>query len=668
MPILLCFAAGTALCALVPGLITLTVLAATAILALCRSRSLFLLVLSTTLGFANAFLRSDSGAARAIAGATLVAEGVVTEVKQSESSQILTVRLDHLGPAIDSLTDVRPLTISVLHPGYSTEFEPGQRLCFSATLQPVTPELDLPDETDPAQLLLRKGIFLQTTVNDSDIISVSPPEGFNYITWLYRYRLLALLHQTSLSPSAKSLLSAALLGDTSTITADSRQLFAEAGIGHILAISGLHVAIVTMIISALTFPLLLNGHKRVRYFAVILALWTFVILTGMQPSALRAALMATIFICALLLGRKSSALNSLSLAAMVILLIEPDALTSIGFQLSVAAVASIVLIADKINPIDPQRRWTRNAVGLVTVSASAMLGTGLISVIHFHTFPVYFLLANIATSILLPAVIFCGMGVMGLSAAGISCFRLSQLTDFLCGLITGTAQSVTSLPGATVSGIYLPPWVLIPFIIFFIALIMVLERQSKRRHIALGVSLISLIIVLAIPYKTEAENRIYLARSKGHTELVFAHGASGTLHLVTTLPQEPTAVRERAEWRYGDYMLKRGLTNVKVDTIHRYHDRLVTAGLLKIGLLSGKPGQLKEQKLTHAIVCKGFRGKMHEVKNRFKPDTIIIASDVHPRRAQRYINDCKQMGQPAIWTRERAWSATYDSCEKPIVK
>ncbi len=134
---------------------------------------------------------------------------------------------------------------------------------------------------------------------------------------------------------------AIILGDKRAVPDDLREKFSNAGVSHIMAISGMHISILAEIVM---FMLLGAGlwRKHAFYFAAIF-LAIYIMLIGLPASAMRAGLMGFLVLWALNLGRLNKLTNSLVFAAAILLLANPKLLRDdIGFQLSFLAVAGIV--------------------------------------------------------------------------------------------------------------------------------------------------------------------------------------------------------------------------------------------------------------------------------------------------------------------------------------
>jgi competence protein ComEC len=248
-----------------------------------------------------------------------------------------------------------------------------------------------------------------------------------------RHRLARLIDATSQDayPEETAVLKALVFGDRSGIDDRLRERFNRAGVGHLLAISGLHVGIVATVVFAclhwlfsFSSPLLWRGWGR-QWAAVLtlIPVWGYGMLAGMSPSTLRAGIMVTVFLAALILGRAQDTLNTLAVAALVILSLFPPALFSISFQLSFAAVMAIVYGFEKIGGTkDVARSQTtrvfRRLVSFMLVSLLAIAGTTPVVLFHFNQTSIVGIVVNL---LLVPLVGFVVVP-LGLVSAFISIF------------------------------------------------------------------------------------------------------------------------------------------------------------------------------------------------------------------------------------------------------
>ncbi len=229
----------------------------------------------------------------------------------------------------------------------------------------------------------------------------------------------------------KAVLKALVFGDRSGIDDGLRERFNRAGVGHLLAISGLHVGIVATLafgvfrwIFSLFPPLLWRGWGRHwAAAATLVPVLAYGLLAGMSPSTQRAEFMVAVFLAALILGRTQDVLNTLAVAALVILAFFPPALFSISFQLSFAAVLAIVYGLEKIGAAgeparSPAKRAGRGLAGFVLVSFLAIAGTAPVVLFHFNQTSV----VGIATNLFLVPVAGFVAVPLGLVSAFVSLF------------------------------------------------------------------------------------------------------------------------------------------------------------------------------------------------------------------------------------------------------
>jgi competence protein ComEC len=171
-----------------------------------------------------------------------------------------------------------------------------------------------------------------------------PQIEFIQTGWLYSLRnRLAESLDSALPKPQSSLAQALLLGIRSHIPDSLMKAFRDTGTAHLIAISGLHVAILGGIV--LSTAAWVFGRRRPTYILIVFGImWLYVLLTGMRPPALRAAIMFSLLLTALWLGRPQSALPSLALAAAIMVGISPLVLWDVSFQLSFVAMAGLVLL------------------------------------------------------------------------------------------------------------------------------------------------------------------------------------------------------------------------------------------------------------------------------------------------------------------------------------
>ena len=212
-----------------------------------------------------------------------------------------------------------------------------------------------------------------------------------------RMKLLQRMQEGPLEPRYRGIAEALTLGWRGDLEPNLQTQFRDAGIMHLLCVSGLHVGLLATIVGWLLFFVGKERRGRIiRGSIQLLTIWVFAALTGLAPATTRAALMFSLFIISHMMARRTDSLNLLAGAAIVMLAVDPMLLFNVGWQLSFSAVAGILLMRPAIN-LSHNILWQ-----LAVVSLAATLATLPVSLATFHQVQPYFLIANIVIIPLAP--------------------------------------------------------------------------------------------------------------------------------------------------------------------------------------------------------------------------------------------------------------------------
>ena len=148
--------------------------------------------------------------------------------------------------------------------------------------------------------------------------------------------------QQSVAAPQSGLAQALLLGIRAELPPALRESFRDAGMSHLLAISGLHVGVVMALSLGLARCVAGRGNPWVIV-AAALIVWTYATLSGLDPPVVRSAIMGTLVLLQPLFGRGIRMPTTLLLAAAGMLAVDPWLLESLSFQLSFAAMTGVVL-------------------------------------------------------------------------------------------------------------------------------------------------------------------------------------------------------------------------------------------------------------------------------------------------------------------------------------
>ncbi len=257
-------------------------------------------------------------------------------------------------------------------------------------------------------------------------------------------RLVAAVDAVLPQPAAALLLGIAF-GIHQPLAPDIRAPLQQAGLIHIVVVSGLKVVMLLELISALGRSLAWSPRRTMVVAAILVTI--YVLASGAGPAAIRSALMAGAALLARTGGRRVDPLPALTLVAALMLGIDPRLVLDPGFQLSFLGTAGILLLAEPISARIPGPRVLVEAFA-VTLAAQAatvpvMAGTfGVISIVG----PV----ANALVLPLLPAIIVVGGGGAILSAAlpVVGWLPLHLAAVVVSGVVL-VARGLTALPGSS---------------------------------------------------------------------------------------------------------------------------------------------------------------------------------------------------------------------------
>ncbi|MDD5757260.1 MAG: ComEC/Rec2 family competence protein, partial [bacterium] len=133
-----------------------------------------------------------------------------------------------------------------------------------------------------------------------------------------------------LPAGSSALLRGIMLGEKTEISRETKDMFADTGVMHILAVSGLNVGMVAVIFF-FVLTAIFRLKKKLASFILMFILVIFAQVTGSQASVNRAVVMAIVGLAAVILERDRDMLNSLCLAALLLLLYDPGNLSNVGF-------------------------------------------------------------------------------------------------------------------------------------------------------------------------------------------------------------------------------------------------------------------------------------------------------------------------------------------------
>ena len=471
------------------------------------------LVLAASVGYASAgarwlgpAVRTVSEARRALteaarhdpeAGGALVEIVGRLDAPWSPSGSLVRTRVDVETATFDGgpLALDAPVTLAVAgETDPSPAAEVGDRIRVTGTLRlpdtggPRRSPFELPDE---AHLLLKSA---------RQIERLSGPAGPLAPVYAARTALKKRLRENLSGASqadrtALALLLAFVLGETQDLPLAAVGAFRDGGVAHIVAVSGLQVALVAALLGFLVRKA--GMSLRARDATVLAATLLFAVFAGGRPPVWRAALMIGLYLTARLLGRPTSPEHVLGFSACVILLADPSALFDVGFLLTFAAVFGLAEFGA------PVVSWLRgrDVPALLADAIGATLGAELavlpVQAYVFNVVPFVALLSNPFIVPLSGVFLFAGLALLPLlvvspGVAAVAIVPLRLLSDLQFGILDALDRlhAVRVVPT--------PPFALVAAVAGLLLVAGLAAARTVRRS-ALAAALLSAVVVVAAP-------------------------------------------------------------------------------------------------------------------------------------------------------------------------
>lgn len=375
-------------------------------------------LLAFTLGMMSFYIHSDLNSKhhytkKSFEESNSIRAIVTTTLKPNEKYNKYFISLSHFNDSIASgklLLYVPKSNIEILHS--------GDEIWLNNTVYPI-PKAFNPFQFDYSKYLEKQNVFHQIYTQENQIKIIQRHKTTDYYIENLRNNLRKSFEIHQFDSKTKAIIDALILGQRLELDKETIADYSNAGVIHILAISGLHISIIYFFIVFLLKPL-----KRVKFGAeiqlliVLTILWLFALLTGLPASVTRAVTLFSFISIGNYFNQPKAIYNALAISAFLILLVKPNAIFDIGFQLSYAAVLSIVLF----QPFYKKFYFSENKIAVyftdtILVSLAAQIGVLPLSLYYFNQLPLLFLLANLVIIPLSSLVLIIGIVILPLNYA-----------------------------------------------------------------------------------------------------------------------------------------------------------------------------------------------------------------------------------------------------------
>ena len=362
-----------------------------------------------------------------------------------------------------------PARVRVRTMAEAPDLAPGDAVRLKATLSPP-PGPALPGDYDFARAAWFQGlgaVGYATAAPERMAQAAEPPLSLRLSAAVARLRQAIGRRVVEALPGQTGAIANALItGERGGISEATNQAFRDAGLFHILSISGLHMVImagavfaaVRLLLAAVPAVALRHPIKKWAAAGAMAGAFGYLMISGAAFATVRSYIMISIMFLAVMLDRPAVALRNVALAALAILVVWPESLFDAGFQMSFAAVVALVSAYEWLRGRDeargretmrgPVREALRFLGGIATSTLIASLAVAPFGVYHFHNTQQFAILANllaipICNLIVMPAALASLLAMpFGLEAAPLKVMGLGIEAIVWC------AQRVAGLPGA----------------------------------------------------------------------------------------------------------------------------------------------------------------------------------------------------------------------------
>ena len=354
----------------------------------------------------------------------------VQQVNEIQGSSLGTAR-------VEAVTGKLYVTVPLLQ---GTGLYPGQEAQVTGILSQPKPKVN-PGAFDFAAYLQRQGCF--ATLRGQGVSLAYEGKAQPWGLWQLRQRIIR-AQVRWLKVPAGPLVSSMVLGRRAVdLPYDIRDQFIRAGLAHVLAASGFHVALLLGVVLTLTRGL----SERWQLILGLCSLTLYSCLTGLYPSVMRAAIMGVGALVALVTRRKVRRFGSLLFAATILLLFNPLWLWDLGFQLSfMATLGLIVTVPAVVAKLD----WLPPTIAqAIAIPIAASIWTLPLLSYTFNTFNTYSLITNIILTPLIAVIALGGM-ISALAALiyPLAGSAMAWLLYYPTHLLLGIVEFCTAGPGS----------------------------------------------------------------------------------------------------------------------------------------------------------------------------------------------------------------------------
>ena len=247
------------------------------------------------------------------------------------------------------------------------------------------------------------------------ILTLRPAADEGWQVAIYRLRMrLSSAIQEAIPGGTGGFATAIITGDRSAVEQHALEDLRASNLAHLLAISGLHMGLLTgFVFATVRYGLVLVPHfglrwpvKKIAAAVAFVAAGAYLLLSGGAIATERAFVMVSVMLFAVMVDRRALTLRAVAIAAVIVLVLRPEALTGPGFQMSFAATTGLVAVFAALRGRElGLPKSLKPVFALLVSSAVAGAATAPFAAAHFNQIAHYGLIANLLSVPVMGAVV-----------------------------------------------------------------------------------------------------------------------------------------------------------------------------------------------------------------------------------------------------------------------
>ncbi|MEO7960583.1 MAG: ComEC/Rec2 family competence protein [Ginsengibacter sp.] len=406
----------------------------------------------------------------------------------------------------------------------------GDTILCSVNLQPIKNSGN-PGAFDYVRYAAFHQLYHQAYVKKQDWIFKNHGNKLTYKSAIFsvRRKVRNIIYTYIPGMNEKTIAAALLIGYKVDLDKDLVQAYSNAGVVHLIAISGLHMGIIYGILFWLLSKMsFLKNQRVVRNVLIIFCLWAFAFITGGAGSVLRSAFMFSFIALGLAINKRSSIYNSMAASAFLLLVYNPFLLWDVGFQLSYLAVLGIVLCQKHIsNWFFFKNKILQAAWRLSAVSIAAQIFTFPVSLFYFHQLPLLFIVANLVAIPLTIIALWLCIILIVVSPISSFAFFVGKIISMIISVINYSVEIINNVPFSLWDQIKIN---VTETLLLYGIICMLLHALLKKSKVSLQIALLFSFVLgcfIAIDkWNASTQNKLIVYNVPSHRAVDIIHGNS----------------------------------------------------------------------------------------------------------------------------------------------